>query len=71
MKTNAVRFATGLAPVAFGAPFPDSGQYFPPTLISVPPPAETYAHDEARPEGRRPTRPQPKGHYEGRTYLPD
>ena len=34
MKTNAVRFAAGLALVAFDAPFPAFGQYFPPPLIS-------------------------------------
>ena len=43
MKANAVRFAAGLALVAFGAPFPAFGQYFPPALIIVPPPAQKYA----------------------------
>ncbi len=43
MKANAVRFSAGLALVAFGAPLPASGQYFPPALIIVPPPAHNYA----------------------------
>ena len=81
MKTNAVRFAAGLALVAFGAPFPAFGQYFPPPLIVVPPPAQQYARP--RPVFRPPPPPKPRppadaapqakptGHYEGRTYVPD
>ena len=80
MKTNAVRFAAGLALVAFGAPFPASGQYFPPALIIVPPPAQEYATPKpalkppparTRPPADAPAQPKPPGHYEGRTYVPD
>jgi hypothetical protein len=80
MKTNARRFAAALALVAFGAPFPACGQYFPPPLIIVPPPAQNYAIPKpaprappARPKPPADTPPQPKptGHYEGRTYVPD
>jgi hypothetical protein len=81
MRTNAVRLVAGLAMVAFGAPVPASGQYFPPPLIIVPPPAQEYAVPKpapkplppARPKQPADTPPQPKptGHYEGRTYVPD
>jgi hypothetical protein len=79
MKANAVRFAAGLALVAFGAPFPASGQYFPPALIIVPPPAQNYAVPKPAPK-RPPDKPNPvaapppdgpKGHYQGRTFVPD
>lgn len=80
MKANAVRFAAGLALFAF-APFPASGQYFPPPLIIVPPPAQNYAlppkpapkpppPDKPKPPDT-PTQAKPTGHYEGRTYVPD
>jgi hypothetical protein len=81
MQTNAVRFAAGLALVAFGAPFSAFGQYFPPPLIFVPPPAQEYATPRPVPRPPPPprsTRPidaappaKPTGHYEGRTYVPD
>jgi hypothetical protein len=80
MKTNAVRFAAGLALVAFGAPFPAVGQYFPPPLIIVPPPAQNYAvpkpapkppPEKPKPQTDTPLQPKPTGHYEGRTYVPD
>jgi len=78
MKTKAARFAAGLALVAFGAPFPASGQYFPPPLIIVPPPAQEYAVPKPRPPPPRPKPPtdtppqtKPAGHYEGRTFVPD
>ena len=81
MKANAIRFAAGLALVAFGAPFPASGQYFPPPLIIVPPPAQDYAIPKpalkpppparTRPPADTPPQAKPTGHYEGRTYVPD
>ena len=58
MKTNAVRFAAGLALVAFGAPFSAFGQYFPPPLIVVPPPAQEYARPRPAPEPP-PPKPSP------------
>lgn len=79
MKANAVRFAAGLALVAFVAPFPASGQYFPPALIIVPPPAQNYATPKPAPKPP-PDKPKPvnslppdapKGHYQGRTFVPD
>ena len=79
MKANAVRFAAGLALIALGAPLPAAGQYFPP-LIFVPPPAQDYSmpRPAPRPQPPRssppvdaPPQPKPKGHYEGRTYVPD
>jgi hypothetical protein len=81
MKTNAARLAAGLALVAFGAPFPASGQYFPPPLIIVPPPAQEYATPKPlskppppKPKPSADTPPpqtKPAGHYEGRTFVPD
>jgi hypothetical protein len=81
MKTNAVRFAAGLALVVIGASCPASGQYFPPPLIIVPPPAQDYATPKPAPRPPQPDKPKPpadappqpkaKGHYEGRTYVPD
>ena len=78
MKTKAARFAAGLALVAFGAPFPASGQYFPPPLIIVPPPAQEYAAPKPKPPPKPkpsadapPPQAKPGGHYEGRTYVPD
>ncbi len=77
MKTNAVRFAAGLALAALGAPLPAAGQYFPP-LVIVPPPAQDYSMPRPTPRTPPPARPrppadtpQPKGHYEGRTFVPD
>jgi hypothetical protein len=79
MKANAVRFAAGLALVAFGAPFPACGQFFYPPVIIVPPPAQDYATPKPAPKPPPPkpkaadTAPQakPTGHYEGRVYVPD
>lgn len=81
MKTKAVRFAAGLALVAVGAPFPAFGQYFPPPLIVVPPPAQEYARPKPAPEpslpkprpprDAAPQEPKATGHYQGRTYVPD
>lgn len=79
MKANAVRFAAGLALVAFGAPLPARGQFFYPPLVIVPPPAQDYGTPKPAP---KPPPPKPKppdapapskpaGHYEGRTYVPD
>jgi hypothetical protein len=81
MRPNAFRFAAGLALVAFGAPFPASGQYAPPpALIIVPPPAQDYATPKPAPKPP-PAKPKPPdappptkatgGHYEGRTFVPD
>ncbi len=80
MKANAVRFATGAALVAFAAPLPAAGQYFPPPLIIVPPPAQDYAIPKPAPKPQ-PDKPKPsntvappdgpKGHFQGRTFVPD
>ena len=58
MKANAVRFAAALALVAFAAPLPASGQYFPPALIIVPPPAQNYAAPRPAPKPP-PDKPKP------------
>jgi hypothetical protein len=77
MKTNAVRFAAGLALFAAGAPFPAFGQFIYPPVFVVPPPAENYASPPPKPPPDKPkpaeTSPQakPAGHYEGRTFVPD
>jgi hypothetical protein len=82
MKTSAVRLAAGLALVAMSAAFlPASGQYFPPPLIIVPPPAQDYATpklaskppppDKPKPPADTPADGKPKGHYQGRTFVPD
>jgi hypothetical protein len=81
MKTNAARLAAALALVAMGAPFPASGQYFPPPLIIVPPPAQEYVTPKPVPKSPLPAKPKPTvdsppqakptGHYEGRTFVPD
>jgi hypothetical protein len=42
VTANAVRFAAGAAVIAFAAPLPAAGQYFPPPLIVVPPPQQNY-----------------------------
>jgi hypothetical protein len=79
MRTNAVRFAAGIA-LAFGAPLPASAQYFPPVLVIVPPAAQNYAIPKAEP---KPAPDKPKaaadapsparaaGHYQGQTFVPD
>jgi hypothetical protein len=82
MKANPARFAAGLALAALSAPVPAFGQYFPPPLIIVPPPAQEYvtprpglkSQQPAKPKPPDSARPQTKsggGHYEGRTYVPD
>jgi hypothetical protein len=80
MKANAVRFAAGLALVAFGAPLPACGQFIYPPLVIVPPPAQDYAKPRAAPNPPPPDKPKPpdsptdarpKGHYQGRTFVPD
>jgi hypothetical protein len=80
MKGNAVRFAGALALVAIGAPLPAAGQYFPPVLVIVPPPAQNYATpkpapkpppDKAKPMTNAPPPTKPAGHYQGQTFVPD
>ena len=65
MKANAVRFAAGLALVAFGAPLPASGQYFPPAADHRPAAGAGIRHAEARSQSapppirsHQPTRPR-------------
>jgi len=79
-RANALRFAAGLALLAVCAPLPTAAQYFPPPLIIVPPPAQDYAAPKPAPR-RSADKPKPsvsvpadaprKGHYEGRTFVPD
>jgi hypothetical protein len=78
MRTNAVRFAAGLALLVFGASFPARGQFIYPPVLVVPPP-QTYAApkpaskpppDKPKPADT-PNQAKPAGHYEGRTFLPD
>jgi hypothetical protein len=80
MTANAVRFAAGLALVAFAAPLPATAQYFPPALIIVPPQAQQYATPKAapKPPPDKPKAPtdtppagRPAGHYQGQTFVPD
>jgi hypothetical protein len=80
MKANAVRFAAGLALVSFGAPVPACGQFIYPPLVIVPPPAQDYATPKPAPRPPPPDKPKPsntvppdapKGHYQGRVYVPD
>jgi hypothetical protein len=78
MKANVVRFAAGLALLASAAPLPATAQYFPPMLIIVPPaqnyaapkPALNPAPDKQKP-AEAPSPDGPKGHYQGRTFIPD
>ena len=80
MKANAVRFAAAVALLAFAAPLPAAGQYFPPALIIVPPPAQDYGAPKPAPKPP-PDKPKPsntlpppdglKGHFQGRTFIPD
>jgi hypothetical protein len=83
MKTNAIRFVSGVALFAFAAPFPAYGQFmsnYP--IIIVPPPAQEYVQPKPAPRSPPPERskppdtpaqaaPAPAGHYEGRRYVPD
>jgi len=79
MTANAVRFAGGLALVAFAAPLPATAQYFPPALIIVPPAAQNYATPKPapKPPPEKPKAPagappaRPAGHYQGQTFVPD
>lgn len=80
MRASAVQFAAGFALVAFAAPLPATAQYFPPPLIIVPPPAQDYAAprpapkpppDKPKPSNTPPPPDGPKGHYQGRTFIPD
>jgi hypothetical protein len=80
MKANAVRFAAAFALVDVGAALPACGQYFPPALIIVPPPAQNYATpkpapkpppDKPKPTADTPPAAKPKGHYQGQTFVPD
>jgi len=80
MKTNAFRFAAGFALVAVDGVFPVSGQYLPPPLIVVPPPAQDYSMprpaskplppDKSKPVDN-PPQARPGGRYQGRTFVPD
>ena len=81
MKTNAIRFASGVAMFAFGSAFPAYGQFFSnyPVII-VPPPAQDYVLPKPAPKSPPPDRPKPPdapaqaaptGHYQGRTFVPD
>jgi hypothetical protein len=79
MQKNAVRLAAGAALLTVYAPIPAAGQYFPPPLIIVPPPAQDYATPKPalKPPPDKPKPPDsvpsdgPKGHYQGRTFVPD
>jgi hypothetical protein len=80
MRTNAVRFAAGLALFAFGASFPACGQFIYPPVLVIPPPAQNYAApkpasrpppDKLKPADTPPNQAKPAGHYEGRTFVPD
>jgi hypothetical protein len=80
MKANAVRFAAGLALVAFAAPVPATAQYFPPVMIIVPPAAQNYATPKPAPKPPDKPKPaadtpppsaRPAGHYQGQTFVPD
>jgi hypothetical protein len=82
MNTNAIRFAAGVALLAFSAPFPAYGQFFSnyPVII-VPPPAQEYVMPKpaTKPTPDKPkpadtpaqAAPTPSGHYQGRTFVPD
>jgi hypothetical protein len=80
MKTNAIRFAAGVALFALGAPFPACAQMisnYP--VIIVPPPAQNYAMPKPAPKpppdkpkpAETPAQAAPSGHFEGRTFVPD
>ena len=78
MKPSVVRRFAALALVAFAAPLSAAAQYFPP-LIIVPPPAQDYAAPrpapKPQPDKAKPSdtslQDGPKGHYQGRTFIPD
>jgi hypothetical protein len=83
MKTNAIRFVSGVALFAFAAPFPAYGQFmsnYP--IIIVPPPAQDYVLPKPAPNSPPPDKPRPpdtpaqaapapSGHYQGRRFVPD
>jgi hypothetical protein len=82
MKTNAFRFAAGVALFAFGEPFPAHAQFpgnYP--VIIVPPPAQNYVvpkpapkppPDKPKPpDSPAQAAPAPTGRYQGRTFVPD
>jgi hypothetical protein len=79
MKSNAVRFAAGLAFFTAGAPFPACGQFIYPPVFVVPPPAQDYGAAKPAPRpppdkpkpADTPSQGKPAGHYEGRTFVPD
>jgi hypothetical protein len=69
-----------MALIAVCASFPASAQYLPPPLIFVPPPAQEYAAPKQSPKPAQPDRSKlsdapadakPKGHYQGRLFIPD
>jgi len=78
---KAVRFAAGAALITLAVPPPAAGQYFPPPLIVVPPPTQDYGAPRLAPKPPPPDNPKPsnplpppdgvKGHYQGRTFIPD
>jgi hypothetical protein len=86
MKTNAIRFASGIGLFAFGFAFPAHAQVFGnyPVII-VPPPAQNYVLPKPAPRPPPPDRPKPTdapapatsaapapaGRYQGRTFVPD
>jgi hypothetical protein len=81
MRTNAARFAAGVALFALGAPSPGYAQFFSnyPVII-VPPPAQNYAlpkpapkppPDKPKPADAATQAPPAPGHYQGRTFVPD
>jgi hypothetical protein len=77
-KPNVVGRAAALTLIAWAAPVPASAQYFPPVMIIVPPaqnyaapkPAPNPAPDKQKPDDA-PSPDGPKGHYQGRTFIPD
>jgi hypothetical protein len=77
MKTNAVRFAAGLAVLAAGVPSAALSQFIYPPVLVVPPPAQDYGTPKPKPQPDKPkpadspTQAKPGGHYEGRTWVPD
>jgi hypothetical protein len=83
MKTSAFRFAVGVALLDFAALSPASAQFSGnyPIIIVPPPPAQNYVSPKPAPKpppdkpkpADTPAQaaPAPKGHYEGRTFVPD
>jgi hypothetical protein len=79
MKANAVRFAAGLLFLTVDAPFPACGQFIYPPVLVVPPPTQSYVPkpaaklppDQPKPTADAPAQTTKRGHYEGRTWVPD